>query len=227
LIELLVVVAIIAILAAILLPTLQNAKEAARRTQCMNNLRQLGISFLSYSDDNNGWLPTPTFAEMWNIGYPWGTTFQPFDNRNGVFFTGMEPTTTFLYRRLGPYLKWDGHSFYCPSLDFQINGVRWDYNNLFATKLQPAFGAGGVEIIHYTGNAYYQLDRGARCRGAWFGAPSGSLFWDCLNGTSAGTLINHKTKDVEAGKNVLFADGSVRWYTTDRFRYDGPWPCPD
>src|SRR4051812_22854821 len=54
--ELLVVIAVIAILAALLLPALGSAKETARRARCRNNLRQIGIASTVYAGDNNDFL---------------------------------------------------------------------------------------------------------------------------------------------------------------------------
>ena len=57
LIELLVVVAIIAVLVAMLLPAISKAREVARLSVCLSNLRQIGVGLHSYAEDNRGWVP--------------------------------------------------------------------------------------------------------------------------------------------------------------------------
>jgi prepilin-type processing-associated H-X9-DG protein len=61
----LVVISIISILAAILLPALARAREAARRVSCSSNLRQIGITFIMFANENNDRLPPGHPNEMW------------------------------------------------------------------------------------------------------------------------------------------------------------------
>ena len=79
LLELLVVIAIIALLAAILFPVFTRARENARRTACISNLKQLGLAFIQYSQDYDESLPTdPSFGIRGWAGrlYPYTKSFQ-------------------------------------------------------------------------------------------------------------------------------------------------------
>jgi prepilin-type N-terminal cleavage/methylation domain-containing protein/prepilin-type processing-associated H-X9-DG protein len=86
LIELLVVIAIIGVLIALLLPAVQRAREAARRIQCVNNLKQMGIALHSYHDAH-GCLPSGyTYVERFTWGgFGWATMILPGVEQKPLF----------------------------------------------------------------------------------------------------------------------------------------------
>src|SRR5262245_45427892 len=88
LVELLVVIAIIGVLVALLLPAVQAAREAARRTQCTNNIRQLTLAVHNFHDVN---LVFPAAQDQWvnskgaTIGCSWHTRILPFIEQQAVY----------------------------------------------------------------------------------------------------------------------------------------------
>ena len=84
LIELLVVIAIIAVLIALLLPAVQQAREAARRTQCRNNMHQLGLALHNYHNSHSCF-PPGLIEQSPEWGWSWGAMILPFIDEAAVY----------------------------------------------------------------------------------------------------------------------------------------------
>jgi len=123
LVELIVVIGIIALLTAILMPTLRAARESAQRVRCAAQLQQIGEALMHYANDNKGWLPAWSGWHTWPAGLP--------DDTDGPAWT-ME---------LMPYIgDPDSRVYQCPSFPIPVRSyflcALWaSLNDQHATRL--------------------------------------------------------------------------------------------
>ena len=118
LVELLVVIAIIGVLVALLLPAVQAAREAARRSQCQNNLRQIGIGMHNHHDTYGtlplGWLTTD--ASQPNPGWSWQALILPFIEQGNLYDKlQVDIATPIPAATTGTYIMTVIKGYRCPS----------------------------------------------------------------------------------------------------------------
>lgn len=139
LIELLVVVAIISLLAAILFPVFARARENARRSSCLSNLKQMGLGMMQYTQDYDERMPS---------GYLTNSDGVPeFTYPNGTGHTRTQPWYFAIY----PYVK-NWQIFNCPSADsaiaygggYSIQQFPYSYNYMKPQFSGGALGCGGT-----------------------------------------------------------------------------------
>lgn len=198
LIELLVVIAIIAILAAILFPVFAKAREKARQSSCLSNLRQLGTGFMMYAQD---------YDEMMMNGH------YSFTQTNGYLFW---------FERVLPYVK-NTQIFSCPSapqvISFHAWGTPPDFTNVVvkygvsaAAVARSATTAYKLTVFTHpaetvmVGDSYHQYPNGAAQYAAaneCGGTPG------CTCGTTHPADPNFARHN--GGSNLAFCDGHAKW----------------
>jgi prepilin-type N-terminal cleavage/methylation domain-containing protein/prepilin-type processing-associated H-X9-DG protein len=193
LIELLVVIAIIAILASILFPVFGRARENARKTSCLSNLKQLGLGFTQYMQDYDGQLPGAGQYQKWTNGGHWvqGRTAASLTDNNGVYLTASNPTVNVEGGAIYPYVK-SAQIYICPSIeDGSKKRLSYTMNCALAGASDAAISEASSVIL---------LDDEQSNNDGFFYAVSNP------NSTDQMTKIHN------GGGNLLFCDGHAKFY---------------
>lgn len=224
LIELLVVIAIIAILAAILFPVFAKAREKARQTSCLSNIKQIALATLQYAQDYDEVLPPC-----------WAWTPTDFVSNGGNWFAGFAFWNHFIY----PYVK-TGHAdaagkmtshgvFECPcglltkqrhARNYGVNQTLFGYQNWPGSGYAPGFTESlSLGDIRSPANCFMVMDAGCYAMSySAIDAPVPAIWY--MPGTGAGRQTfaagtyeygDHQDGRHNGGDNVGFADGHAKW----------------
>jgi prepilin-type N-terminal cleavage/methylation domain-containing protein/prepilin-type processing-associated H-X9-DG protein len=195
LIELLVVIAIIAILAAILFPVFSQARATAQRASCANNLRQISLGFLMYSQDNDETLPSATDGGGGGAGKLGGWVFlTSFGSTDSI-----DVTKGSLY----PYIR-NAQTYLCPD-DIHASAVGDSYalNGCLAPPVPGGVDPGRPLSAFATPSDWMLLGEEAVSSAATGSTDDGYLAYSVHGGNLLSIRHNGYT-------NISFLDGHVK-----------------
>ena len=195
LIELLIVIGIIAILMALLVPTLSRAREESRRAVCMSNLHNASVALRNYAQSHDDQLPVLNGGSRWLWDIPTAT-------RDALLASGMTR-----------------HAMYCPSGDMQDSDDLWNYQNggytvtgyfWLTQRLDPAGPKliapkvllSHIHLVRHPEETEVVTDATISENGNFTGVHGG---WAMPHRT------NHLRTGRPAGGNILFLDGHAEW----------------
>jgi len=200
LVELLVVLAIIGILAAILFPVFSKVRENGRTAACSSNLKQLGLGFLQYTQDAGGRFPGPGNLQDWGGKGHWvgGTNGLSLADSNSPYAYTSPNQANVEAGSLYPYIG-SAKVYVCPS---NADGE----DKKLSYSMNCALGALGQSRIKNPTDVVLLVDEKYANDG----------FFYARNTESTDQL----TDDHNGGGNLLFVDGHVKYFGRDNFNLD-------
>jgi prepilin-type N-terminal cleavage/methylation domain-containing protein/prepilin-type processing-associated H-X9-DG protein len=200
LIEILTVIAIIALLAAILFPVFSRAREKARATTCLSNLQQLGMAFQQYVQDAGRRYPGAGEFQKWGNGAHWvsgtNSTTEGLAGNNAPYdLSTTHPSANIEGGALYPYVR-NGDVYHCPSAkDGDIKRVTYSMNCAIAGMNDVRLRTPS-EIVLLVDEAHNN---------------DGFFYTETNNSTDTITDVHN------GAGNILFTDGHAKSYTNGQY----------
>lgn len=199
------VIAIMGVLAALLLPDHRGVREAARRVQCGNNLRQIGLALHHYHDEYQSFPPAYTVNEAGQPLHSWRTLILPFLEQQHLYESvdlskpWHDPANEAAFKTAVPV-------YLCPSAE--IDEIHTTYMGMVGPDacLHPTKPRSLSEITDGTSETLMVIET----------SPQQAVHWMAPQDEGVQFLLSFNEEDEldhDFGMNVLFADGSARFVT--------------